>query len=134
MGRTVVDQDDACRQRERAPEDLDKKHTREGQPDEKAAGRRGWSSAAADDGQVGREAVSEREAEDAPAVASQRAESSVDARVDEELEGDSYGAQDGHGETDSTGWHAETTCERKGEVLRCVGRGKRMGRVEAGAR
>ena len=50
------------------------------------------------------------------------------------MESDAYEAEDGHGEADASGWHAETACEGEGEVLGCVCCGDGMGWVEARGR
>ena len=92
MWRAVINQDNGRWQRERASEDLHQEHARKGQPNEDAGRLRWRHGAAGDDGQVGCEAVSNGETEDTPPVAPQRAESGIDARVDEELKDDSYTA------------------------------------------
>ena len=67
-----------------------------------------------DDGEVRGQSVGEGEEAEAVAEASQGAESGVDGGVDKELEAYADDAEDGHGESDAAGRHAQAACEIKG--------------------
>lgn len=91
-----------------------------------------WSEGGGDNGEIWRQEVGEREEAKAVAQASQGAESRVDGRVDEELEGYAHDAEDGHGESDAARGHPQSACEVEGQRLSGVGRWRRVLRIEPG--
>ena len=131
MRRAIINQDDGSRESERAGNDLDEEHAAEGEPDEGTGGLGRGRVGGGDEREVWGEGVGDGEEEEGVAEGGDGAEPGVDAGVDEELEGDSYDAEDGHGETDAAGGHAETACEGEGKGLMGVGGGGGGGGVEA---
>lgn len=111
---------------------MDEEHAAEGEPDEGTGSLGRRRGGGGDEREVRSEGVGDGEEEEGVAEGRYDAEPGVDAGVDEELEGDSYDAEDSHGETDAAGGHAETACEGEGEGLMGVGGGGGGGRVEAG--
>ena len=114
MRTAVVDEDGVRGQGEGAAEDLDEEHAAEGEPEEGTGGlcRRGGGGG--HDGEVGGEEVREREEAQEGTIGAERAEEGVDARIDDQLERDADGAEDGHGEADGPGGHAETAGKVEG--------------------
>ena len=132
MWGAVVDEDDDGGQGEGAADDLDGQDAAQREPDGDAGGLVRRGEGGVDDGEVWRQGVGEREEAEAVAEAPQRPESGVDGRVDEELEADADDAEDGHGESDAAGRHAQSACEAERQSLSCVRRWGRVLRVEAG--
>lgn len=127
----IVDEDDGRGEGECARQDLDEQHTRESGVERNAAGLSGRSSRRGHDGQVRRKTVRDREEQEAETETADGAESLRQDRVEEELQRDAYGAEDGHCEADRGRRHSEAAGEAEWEGLSMVPRGVWLGRVEA---
>ncbi len=128
----VVDEDDGSGEGERAAHDLDEQDAAEREPDREAGGLVRRGEGGVDDGEVRRQGVGEGEEAEAVAEALPGPEPGVDGRVGEELEAYADDAEDGHGESDAAGGHAEAAGEAEGQGLTRVRGWGRVLWVEAG--
>lgn len=127
----IVDEDDGGGERECAPQDLDEQHTRESGVEQNAAGLSGRSSRRGHHSQVWGKTVREREEKEAETETADGAEPLRQDRVEEELQRDAYGAEDGHCEAHRRRSHSEAAGEAEREVLSMVPGGAWLSRVEA---
>lgn len=128
----IIDEDDGGGKGKGAGEDLDEEHSGEGSVEQKTAGLSRRGNRRGDDGQVRGEKIREREEQEAETEAADGAESVRQDRVEEQLQRNAHGAENGHHEPDRGRTHSETAGEVEREGLSMMPpRGGRMGRVEA---
>lgn len=120
----VVDEDDGRGQREGARDDLQPDDDGEGGPDEPEWGAR-------DQDEEGHEHVRERREGEEGAVASQRAQAELDARVEEDLQRQADDADQGRGEADARRRQPETAAEVEEAAAGAFG-GARRGQEDEG--
>lgn len=117
MRTRIINQDRRGRQRKRPTRDLNEEHTSQRDPDREPGFGRWGRGRRGHEGEVGHEDIGDGEAHQEDAPRFHGSESRVRDGVDEELHRDADDAENGHGETDGGGLHADAAGEAEWEAL-----------------